>query len=221
MKRDIGTPIGGERMVNKQGQQTSPLQQMDGMPNGMGEQERDVQEGEVKDCDGEDVTSMFKNMMIMMKSVKAEVSGMRNEVSAATNAANQARLQAGVAMQVAETTAGEVKELSKKIDEVKQSTVSKEGVHSMIEEMIETKLAKIAQKDVLRAEGSSEALFGGSGLQSATRQEAEDWVNRKLQELRAEEPTDIYHKVTRSRAEVDHRLRERAAQTIGKASLVQ
>ena len=103
-------------------------------------------------------------------------------------------VQVGVAMQVAETTAGEVKELSKKIDEVKQSTVSNEGVHSMIEEMIETKLAKVARKDVLRAEGSSEALFGGSGLQSATRQEAEDWVNRKLQELRAEEPTDIYHK---------------------------
>ena len=71
---------------------------------------------------------------------------------------------------------------------VKKSDL-KGDIQTMVEEIIDKQLLRGS----LSSNGqSSQVLIGG--LQNATRQEAEDWFNRKVQALKLEAPIDIFHK---------------------------
>ena len=213
--RHMGTPVGADR---KKGRMDSPLNEMDGMaeedatsgshqnegpttPDSLRPQPREIEFEEEEDEEGDedkDVKSMFKSMMNMMKTVETEVRGLKSEVHDARNAANEAKDKASQAMDVAQSTAGSVEKLSRTVEGIQEKTLKREDVQTMIEEMIDKKLLSgTANSDLLSGtansdQDSSDALFGG--FENTSRHEAEDWITRKLRELRLEEPSVIYHK---------------------------
>ena len=75
-------------------------------------------------------------------------------------------------------------------NEMKLNVISKGEGAEMIEHAIEKRLVTGTTKN--RHSGSSDVLFGG--MEASIQQEAEEWIIRKLKELKLEEPADIYFK---------------------------
>ena len=79
---------------------------------------------------------------------------------------------------------------SEDANEMKLNVISKGEGAEMIEHAIEKRLVTGTTKN--RHSGSSDVLFGG--MEASIQQEAEEWIIRKLKELKLEEPADIYFK---------------------------
>ena len=171
---DIGTPVGGER---KQGRFQSPLNSMDG-DDELEEKVEEVEEGE------EDVKSMFRSMMRMMKSVKSDLG--RIETTA-----GQAKMTAEMASAAAEAAGEKVKELGTTVEELKETTVKKDDIRAVVEEVVNEKVGKTANLKVTT--NRKVAVIGGFG-KAESMQEAKDYIVDKLSKAGVKAPDEMYHK---------------------------
>ena len=146
-------------------------------------------EEEDDDMEAQEVKDMFKSMMKMMKGVKSELSEVKTELGDVKAAAGQTKLQAELAVQVAQETAGKVEGLTSVVHELQTNTVKKDEVQAIVDDILEKKAVKQTGQE---HEPTTDVLFGG--MNDAARHEAEDWLVRKLKELKMELPYEVYHK---------------------------
>ena len=135
--------------------------------------------------DEEDMKKMMKTMMGMMGKITTDI-------AAVSAGVEDAKTKAGEAVLVAKQTQAEVTNMKAEI-------VPKDQVQEMIDHSIKKMQTKIDEQLENIAKGKAvvkhetgDALFGG--LDNATREDAEDWILRKLKEFNVAEPLKIFHK---------------------------
>ena len=135
--------------------------------------------------DEEDMKAMMTKMMGMMGKITTDM-------AAVSTGVEEAKAKASEAVEVAKKTQADMTSIRTQI-------VPKNEVQEMIDESIklmhakiEEQLENIAKGKAVGGNATGDAMFGG--LDNATRQEAEDWILRKLKELHVEAPAEIFRK---------------------------